>query len=341
MKYRKAFTLIELLVVIAIIGILATISVIALQNARAKSRDAKRVGDMKQIQTALELFFNDKGRYPTATEWNTNQIYSTSSAGTSTYMQVIPSAPTPADGSCSNGRNSFSYSSESDSTYTISFCVGNTTGTLTAGNKCATPGGIVEGICCPVSVLYDGQTYNTVTIGDQCWMKENLNVGTMVSGVTEQTDNSTLEKYCYDDNSANCTIDGGLYQRDEAMQYVATEGTQGICPTGWHVPTDAEWHTLELFYAVPSTEANCSGSRNSSYACSPAGTALLDGGSSGFDGIVAGYRVADGSFNLHAAIMYFRSSSLSDWTRYMEPGVTSVGRYASASNLGFSVRCIK
>jgi len=55
-KPKKAFTLIELLVVIAIIGILATVSIISLTNARAKSRDAKRAGDMKQIQTALELF---------------------------------------------------------------------------------------------------------------------------------------------------------------------------------------------------------------------------------------------------------------------------------------------
>ena len=79
MKFnKKAFTLIELLVVIAIIGILATISIVSLSNARAKSRDAKRAGDMKQVQTALELFFNDKGRYPSASEWDANQIFSTS-----------------------------------------------------------------------------------------------------------------------------------------------------------------------------------------------------------------------------------------------------------------------
>jgi len=87
---KKAFTLIELLVVIAIIGILATISVIALQNARAKSRDAKRAGDMKQIQTALELFFNDKNRYPTSTEWATGKIFSTS---TSERLPICKSFP--------------------------------------------------------------------------------------------------------------------------------------------------------------------------------------------------------------------------------------------------------
>ena len=75
MKQKKAFTLIELLVVIAIIGVIATISIIALQNARAKSRDAKRVGDAKQIQTALELFFNDNNRYPTAEEFALGSIF--------------------------------------------------------------------------------------------------------------------------------------------------------------------------------------------------------------------------------------------------------------------------
>ena len=63
-KNKKGFTLIELLVVIAIIGLLSTLAVVALNNARQKSRDAKRVADVKQIQTALELFYNDCGGYP-------------------------------------------------------------------------------------------------------------------------------------------------------------------------------------------------------------------------------------------------------------------------------------
>lgn len=147
-KPKKAFTLIELLVVIAIIGVLATISIIALQNARAKSRDAKRAGDMKQIQTALELFFNDKNRYPTAEEFALGSIFSTSTYGTSTYMQIIPSAPTPSDGSCTSGQNSVYYQqTENGNSYTISFCLGNTTGTLTAGPKCLTPAGIMDVDC--------------------------------------------------------------------------------------------------------------------------------------------------------------------------------------------------
>lgn len=63
-KNQKAFTLIELLVSIAIIGLLAAISIIALNSARARARDAKRVADIKQMQTAIEFYYNNHGYYP-------------------------------------------------------------------------------------------------------------------------------------------------------------------------------------------------------------------------------------------------------------------------------------
>ena len=95
-----------------------------------------------------------------------------------------------------------------------------------------------------VTVSYSGLTYHTVAIGTQCWLKENLNIGTRVAGTATQTNNSILEKYCYNDQENNCTTYGGLYQWDEAMQYVTTAGAQGICPSGWHIPTTAEYETL-------------------------------------------------------------------------------------------------
>src|SRR3954468_14399687 len=61
---QQGFTLIELLVVIAIIGLLASVVLLALNSARAKSRDAKRVADIRQMQSGLELFFNDCSSYP-------------------------------------------------------------------------------------------------------------------------------------------------------------------------------------------------------------------------------------------------------------------------------------
>ncbi len=90
----------------------------------------------------------------------------------------------------------------------------------------------------------NGDYYTTIQIGDQCWLKENLNVGTIINSGTDQTNNGTIEKYCYGDVSTNCDTYGGLYQWDEAMQYSTTDGAQGICPEGWHIPKYSELLTL-------------------------------------------------------------------------------------------------
>lgn len=141
---QKAFTLIELLVVIAIIGILATLAVVALQQARSRARDSKRVADMKQVHTALELFFNENSRYPSSEEWESGVI--TSSASGEILMHKIPAAPTPADGACSN--SGYQYTPSSDgSSYQISFCTGKQIADLNEGAKCLTPGGMVDGDC--------------------------------------------------------------------------------------------------------------------------------------------------------------------------------------------------
>ena len=68
-------------------------------------------------------------------------------------------------------------------------------------------------------MTYAGKTYNTVQIGTQCWLRENLDVGTMVLGAQTKPTTSTIEKYCYNNNPVNCATYGGLYQWNEAMQY--------------------------------------------------------------------------------------------------------------------------
>ncbi len=146
MKNKKGFTLIELLVVIAIIGLLATLSVVALNNARQKSRDAKRVSDIKQIQTALELYFVDQNAYPVETAAITlgSTAYDTlsysngfaSAASGTTYMGQVPSNPTP------NG-TAYQYSTDASGTgYTITFRLEGATGGLASGAHTATPNGI-------------------------------------------------------------------------------------------------------------------------------------------------------------------------------------------------------
>ena len=90
----------------------------------------------------------------------------------------------------------------------------------------------------------DGNVYNTVLIGEQCWIQENLRTGLMIDGNINQTDNSTIEKYCYNNESDSCEVYGGLYQWDEMMQYSISESAQGICPLSWHLPSVAEYNTL-------------------------------------------------------------------------------------------------
>jgi uncharacterized protein (TIGR02145 family) len=97
---------------------------------------------------------------------------------------------------------------------------------------------------------YEGQTYELVKIGTQTWMAENLNVGKLLSNIqTDQRDNGIHEKYCYVNKDIYCKTYGGIYYWGEAMQYHPSDTgiigtTQGICPRGWHIPTEKEWLTL-------------------------------------------------------------------------------------------------
>ena len=136
-KSKKGFTLIELLVVVAIIGLLATLSIVALNNARARARDARRVADIKQIQTALELYYNDLGSYPAAVTAG-----GTIASGSVTYMGTVPKNPTPIDGTCT-GWTEYAYTPQSSNTsYTLTYCLGSATGGIAAGVGTATPAGI-------------------------------------------------------------------------------------------------------------------------------------------------------------------------------------------------------
>ena len=141
-KNQKGFTLIELLVVIAIIGILSTLSVVALGNARQKARDAKRIADIKQIQTALELYYNDNSSYPETA--NVTMGNSIASSGI-TYMSKVPENPSPmTDGACS-GTTAVDYSylmTRSGASYELTYCLAASTGGMDPDEHLATPAGI-------------------------------------------------------------------------------------------------------------------------------------------------------------------------------------------------------
>ncbi len=199
------------------------------------------------------------------------------------------------------------------------------------------------------SVNYGGQTYNTVIIGSQCWLRENLNIGTRIDGVDTMKNNGTIEKYCYNDVPDSCDVYGGLYQWHEAMQYSQVAGVQGICPEGWHIPTYDEYKTLVTYLgntAVAGGKMKETGYRH--WAPNNVGAT----NSSGFTALGAGQRYyATGTFNNARVFNFLWTSTL----KLASPLVSAKGLYLSKSDddvvigetwswnedFGLSVRCIK
>jgi uncharacterized protein (TIGR02145 family) len=184
-----------------------------------------------------------------------------------------------------------------------------------------------------------------------------MNIGTYVTGNTTQTNNAVIEKYCYNDSTAICNTDGGLYQWAEAMQYKdgcsnttavqPTEPVQGICPTGWHVPKDIEFNILIEGLAT----LGCGSSPSSGCQCSPAGSHLssytLNGdNSSGFSALITGNHHYGGWFenrNVNAAFFWtsLTQSATVVYTRCVSISSAAVCGNAYNKLYGFTVRCIK
>ncbi|MBL7022369.1 type II secretion system protein [Patescibacteria group bacterium] len=149
MNRQKGFTLIELLVVIAIIGLLSTLAVVSLNSARSKARDARRTSDIRQVQTALEIYYNDQAAYPSqaaavlplgvtgsSVTLSSTNGWAASAAGT-TYMSQVPSDPVAA--------NAYNYQINNTSTgdYAICFTLENARTEWGTGLACkAKPGSI-------------------------------------------------------------------------------------------------------------------------------------------------------------------------------------------------------
>lgn len=193
------------------------------------------------------------------------------------------------------------------------------------------------GPSCPgtPTVNYAGKDYHTVQIGNQCWLTENIDVGNMIQGSQNQSNNSTIEKYCVSNDQNNCTAYGGLYQWGEAMLY-GTAGTKGICPTGWHIPTQAEFQTLS---------AAVNGNSNSLKAASQGVLNGVGTNTSGFSALLVGMRWITGDFQNGGSNAYFWSSYAQQPDYAFNLGFTANDSAITISeggkNTGFSVRCIK
>jgi uncharacterized protein (TIGR02145 family) len=199
----------------------------------------------------------------------------------------------------------------------------------------------------------DGRVYNTVLIGTQCWMKENLNIGTRINILEDQTNNTIIEKHCPLDLEENCEIYGGLYQWDEYMNYSTSSNTnpsgcQGICPTGWHIPSDAELCEMETYIdpTVICEEINWRGINaggkmkeiGTSHWLSPnTGASNL----SGFTALPAGF----GDANTLSKIALFwsstESSTIHPWSRHIFWSDAYIYRNAYPKATSLSGRCCK
>jgi len=212
-------------------------------------------------------------------------------------------------------------------------------------------------IPCPgtPTVTYEGKNYNTIQILSQCWLKENLDVGTMINSSQDQTNNGIMEKYCYNNEPGNCTLYGGLYQWDEMMQYTTQLGARGICPPGWHLPEDEEWKVLEgavdIQYRIgdPIWDAgSVRGNNAGTNLKTTTGWNAAGNGADlfGFSGLPGGYRHITGNFfNLYGG-GYSWTSTKDDndipWNRGLHSGDPMVERgNGNSKATAFSVRCLR
>jgi uncharacterized protein (TIGR02145 family) len=198
----------------------------------------------------------------------------------------------------------------------------------------------------PIADPRDGKTYSTVQIGTQCWMARNLNVGSMIPYTQEMANNGTVEKYCYNNNAANCDIYGGLYQWNEIMNYSTTQGIAGICPsvTGWHLPTDPELTLLSSYLGGDNIAGGKLKETGTVHWNSPNTGATNE---SGYIGLPGGYRINYGSLGtieIGNAGSFWSSSEFSTNNarmRFLSYNSIIFTRSSQSKTYGYSVRCVK
>lgn len=210
---------------------------------------------------------------------------------------------------------------------------------------------------------YDGNVYYTVLIGDQEWMAENLKTTHYADGteiLLEESSWGTLttsdKAYCYYDNSdANGDTYGALYNWAAAMNGTASSisnpsGVQGVCPDGWHLPSDAEWKELEMALGMSQADADAEEWRGTNQGLQLKSTFGWDNNgngtnSSGLSFLPGAYRDQDGPFYdlLHSCVIWSSTEYNIDRAifRSLDSGNDQVFRKNNNKLDGNSVRCIK
>ena len=213
----------------------------------------------------------------------------------------------------------------------------------------------VMGIPCsgtPTVKDIDGNTYNTVQIGTQCWLKENLKVTKYRDGSVIPLDTSggvngngtgqtwsartTGARTVFGHNADNIATYSYLYN------WYAVAEIKGLCPSGWHVSSDAEWTTLINYLGG---EAVAGGKMKTSGTTYWIGPNTGADNSSGFNAMPSGYRFSDGSFLSFRGIAFFWSATeignFLAWFRFLDSFNGNVTRLSNSKSVGASVRCLR
>jgi uncharacterized protein (TIGR02145 family) len=207
-------------------------------------------------------------------------------------------------------------------------------------------------------VRFDGYDYPTVAIGAQCWFKENLRSDNYRNGDAipgnlsdaQWTSTSSGAQTVYGEGSsavyagssdevANLATYGRFYNR------YAVNDSRGLCPSGFHVPSDGEWMTLEMALGMTSSQANSTGHRGTDQGTQMKTSSWGGTNSSGFSALPGGYRSYDsGNFSSQGTNGYWWSSSRNGtyaWIRYLYSGSSNVFRNYYDARRGLSVRCVR
>ncbi len=222
---------------------------------------------------------------------------------------------------------------------------------------------VIEGV-----VDVDGNVYDVVTIGEQTWMAENLKVtrysdGSAIPYVVNDSEweplGSSDKAYCwYDNSTTNRDTYGGLYSWAAAMNGAVSSntnpsGVQGVCPNGWHLPSDNEWKELEMFLGLSQSEADATGWRgtdeggkikepDTEHWHTPNTGATNE---SGFTALPAGFRYSQGPFGNLSYSAHFITATENDaeasWNHSLSHTLASIERWTAWKDSGNSVRCIK
>ncbi|NCA78412.1 MAG: hypothetical protein EOM90_18940 [Alphaproteobacteria bacterium] len=235
------------------------------------------------------------------------------------------SNPTASDSHTTDGSGTGSFTSNitgltANTPYYVRAYAANSAGTSYGGQVSFTTTGGSSGEPCPgmptITDSRDGQVYPTVQIGGQCWLQKNMNY-------------STGNSWCYDNDTSNCNTYGRLYDWQTAL---------GACPSGWHLPSDAEWTALTTFLGGESVAGGKMKEAGTTHWASPNTGAT---NSSGFTALPGGNRFGSG---LTFTALFWSSTELSSsyvWGRSLYYKFESVDRPSGHKSIGFSARCVQ